>query len=183
MRIISTNIPGCFEIFPQPMRDERGVFIKTYQENIFAEHGLTTRFTEEFYTSSYKGVLRGLHFQTPPMELVKMVYCVSGRVFDAVVDLRKGSPAYGKYFMCELGAEKANMLYLPAGLAHGFFVLSENAILMYRVTAVHSPAHDSGIRWNSAGIPWPDEHPVLSRRDREFISLSDFKSPFTFKEG
>jgi len=165
------------------MRDERGVFVKTYHENIFAEHGLTTRFAEEFYTTSYQGVLRGLHFQNPPMELIKMVYCVSGRVFDAVVDLRMGSPAYGKYVTLELSAEKANMLYLPAGLAHGFFVLSENAILMYRVTAVHSPVHDSGILWNSAGIPWPDDHPVLSRRDRELISLSDFKTPFTFKEG
>ena len=146
------------------MRDERGVFVKTYHENIFAEHGLTTRFAEDFYTSSYKGVLRGLHFQTPPMELVKMVYCVSGKVFDAVVDLRIGSPAYGKYVTFEMSAEKANMLYLPARFGAWFFRAERKC---NSDVSGHSRSFSGArfrnpleFRWD----PWPDEHPVLSRR-------------------
>lgn len=182
MQILRTNIPGCFEIHPEILRDNRGAFVKTFHEGVFSSHGLTTRFAEEYYTCSHRGVLRGLHFQTPPMELVKLVTCVSGRVFDAVVDLRVSSPAYGNYLAFELSAEKGNMLYLPAGLAHGFQVVSPEAILLYKVTAVYSPAHDSGIRWDSAGIPWPDDDRIISKRDSMFSPLHEFKSPFLFNE-
>ena len=182
MHINPTAIPGCFELVPKVMRDERGYFVKTFHEQIFREQGLTTHFAEEYYTYSHQGVLRGLHFQTPPRELIKLVYCVSGAVFDAVVDLRIGSPAYGKHLTFELSAEKATMLYLPAGLAHGFFAVSPGAVLMYKVTAVYSSSNDSGILWDSAGIPWPGKQPVISQRDREFVALKDFESPFRFNE-
>jgi dTDP-4-dehydrorhamnose 3,5-epimerase len=182
MKIDQTNIPGCVEIYPDILRDNRGAFVKTFHEGFFTDHGLTTRFAEEYYTCSHRGVLRGLHFQTPPMELVKMVTCVSGRVFDAVVDLRIGSPAYGKYLTFELSAEAGNMLYLPAGLAHGFQVASLEAVLLYKVTAVYSPAHDSGIRWDSAAIPWPEDDRIISKRDSLFSPLSEYKSPFRFNE-
>jgi len=109
---------------------------------------------------------------------VKLVYCVRGKVFDAVLDLRKDSPAYGKHAAVELSAEKANMLYLPRGVAHGFYTLTEDAVMMYKVTTVYSPEHDCGILWNSAGIPWPDSSPNISSRDSSFTNFNDFETFF-----
>lgn len=180
MRIQKTIIPGCYELFPQVLKDERGCFVKTFHQDTFALHGLTTRFAEEYYTNSHRRVLRGLHFQVPPMDHVKIVTCVAGSVVDAAVDLRAGSPSYGKHLIFELSAEKANMLYLPAGIAHGFYVQSEAAILLYKVTSAYSPAQDEGILWSSAGISWPDQDPILSQRDRSFPPLANFRSPFVF---
>jgi dTDP-4-dehydrorhamnose 3,5-epimerase len=180
MRIQETIIPGCYEILPNILKDERGRFVKTFHQDIFTEHGLATRFAEEYYTYSRRGVLRGLHFQIPPRDHVKLVTCVSGAVLDAVVDLRVGSPAYGKHLTFELSAEKANMLYLPAGLAHGFYVQSADALLLYKVTSVYSPAHDAGLLWSSAGISWPDRSPIISVRDGGFPAFAEFKSPFVF---
>ncbi len=141
----NSKIPGCFEITPQIFKDERGMFVKTFHKDVFKEHGLETGFVEEYYSFSCKGVLRGLHFQLPPKDHVKLVYCVSGEVLDAVVDLRVGSPTYGQFELFEVSAEKANMIYIPKGLAHGFYVESENAIMMYKVTTVYSPDHDTGL--------------------------------------
>jgi dTDP-4-dehydrorhamnose 3,5-epimerase len=177
-----TLIPGCYELQPNVFRDERGLFVKTFHEDVFKENGLETHFAEEYYSFSHKRVLRGLHFQLPPMEHVKLVYCVYGRVLDTVVDLRVGSPAYGDFETFELSDEQANMVYIPKGLAHGFYVLSESAIVMYKVTTVYSPEHDTGILWNSADIPWPDEGPIVSKRDSEFIACKNFNSPFVYKE-
>ena len=181
IEIRQTEIPGCFEITPKVLKDERGTFVKTFHQEIFKANGLETHFTEEYYSFSKKRVLRGLHFQLPPLDHIKFVYCVSGRVLDAVVDLRIGFPTYGEFETFELSAEKANMLYIPKGLAHGFYVLSESAIMVYKVTTVYSPEHDTGILWNSVGIPWPDEKPIISQRDSRFISFADSKSPFVHK--
>lgn len=101
-------------------------------------------------------------------------------MLDAVVDLRVGSPSFGKFDNFELSAEKANMVYIPKGLAHGFCVLSAIAIMMYKVTTVYSPAHDMGILWNSIDIPWQYKAPVISQRDSKFMAFYDFKSPFIF---
>nr|MDA8101138.1 dTDP-4-dehydrorhamnose 3,5-epimerase [Nitrospiraceae bacterium] len=175
-------IPGCLELTPRVMLDERGSFVKTFHQGMFSDQGLETRFAEEYYSRSRRGVLRGLHFQMPPHDHIKMVYCVSGSVLDVVVDLRKGSPAYGRHVQIELTADKANMLYIPRGLAHGFFVTGDHAIMLYNVTTVYAPEHDSGIRWDSAGIPWPSTTPIISKRDGAFPSLADFTSPFTFPQ-
>lgn len=180
MRIQETEIAGCYEIVLDKLRDERGLFIKTFRADFFADHGLETRFAEQYYSLSRQHVIRGLHFQTPPRDHVKLVYCISGKVSDAVVDLRAGSPTYGRYAMLELSAEKGNMIYIPAGLAHGFCVLSQEAVLIYNVTTLYSPSHDGGIRWDSAGIPWPAHTPVISERDRGFPELDDFISPFAY---
>jgi dTDP-4-dehydrorhamnose 3,5-epimerase len=180
VRITSIDVPGCLEIQSEVFRDRRGTFVKVLQEEVFRRRGLATRFAEEYYSSSRKGVLRGLHFQLPPHDHVKLVHCVLGRVFDAIVDLRRGSPTYGRHLTLDLSAEKANLLYLPAGIAHGFCVLSPSAIVMYRVTTVHAPDCDTGILWNSVGIPWPVERPILSERDRSFPRFEDFRSPFVF---
>lgn len=180
MRIHETGIAGCYEIVLNRFEDERGLFVKTFREDYFAGHGLETRFAEQYYSFSYKNVIRGLHFQIPPHEHVKVVYCISGIVTDAVVDLRAGSPTYGKFAMIELSVQKGNMIYIPSGLAHGFWVQSQEAILVYNVTTLYSPLHDRGIRWDSAGIPWTARHPVISKRDKGFPGLDDFISPFTY---
>jgi len=174
-------IPGCFELAPRKMEDGRGSFVKTFHQDAFEAQGLGTGWREEYYSVSHKGVLRGLHFQLPPHDHVKLVYCVSGTVFDAVLDMRVGSPAYGRYATLELSAAKANMLFIPKGLAHGFYTLSEDAIMMYKVSTVYAPAADAGVLWNSAGIPWPENAPVISARDSSFPLFAEFAAnPFRY---
>lgn len=183
MQIKSTKIPGCYEIIPKIFEDHRGKFVKTFHQDIFRNSGLETEFHEEYYSVSHQNVLRGLHFQRPPRDHVKLVYSLVGEVMDAVVDLRLGSPTYGQFALFNLSEAKANMVYIPPGLAHGFYVLSETAILMYKTSTVYAPDHDAGILWNSAGIPWSDPNPILSKRDREWSSLTEFKSPFRYHPG
>ncbi|HVT83040.1 MAG TPA: dTDP-4-dehydrorhamnose 3,5-epimerase [Phycisphaerae bacterium] len=179
MQRLDTSLPGCFEIRPDVHADARGTFVKTFRRDLFAHWGLQTDFAEQFWSTSRKGVLRGLHFQIPPMHHAKLVTCTAGRILDAVVDLRKNSATFRRHLLLELSAEKANLLYIPPGMAHGFYTLSDSATTLYNVTAQHSPAHDAGIRWDSAGIPWPDPHPLLSPRDAAFPALAGFDSPFS----
>ena len=172
MTISETPIPGCFEIHPDVIKDERGVFVKTFNKAIFEQYNLAADFAEEYYSCSKKGVLRGFHFQMPPHEHIKIVSCVYGMVMDAIVDLRKGSPSYGKHVVFELGGEGAKALYLAKGVAHAFYAMSDLAIVMYKVTTAYAPAHDAGILWNSAGVEWPGDTPILSKRDRAFQPFS-----------
>ncbi len=174
------EIPGCFEIQPKVIGDDRGRFIKTFHASTFTDLDLETRFEEEFYSVSKPGVLRGMHVQLPPMDHVKLVYCAVGSVLDVVVDLRRGSPQFGKHARVPLSAEKGNMLYIPRGLAHGFACVDNEAVMMYKVSTGHSPAHDSGIRWDSAGIDWPRADWILSVRDKGLPELSAFDSPFLY---
>jgi len=176
-----TSIPGSYELLPRKMADARGCFVKTFHCAAFEEHGLETDWREEYYSVSHKGVLRGMHFQLPPHDHVKLVYCVAGSVLDVILDLRVGSPSYGCHAMLELSAEKANMLFIPRGLAHGFYTLSESAVMIYKVSTVYAPAADAGVLWNSAGIPWPDMAPVISERDSAFPPLAEFAAnPFRY---
>lgn len=183
MDFIAQTIPGLFEIRPKVFSDQRGRFVKTLHAPLYAHAGLCGEFVEEYYSVSHQGVLRGLHFQLPPYDHVKLVYCVQGSVIDAVVDLRTGSPTYGQSALFELTEQCANVLYIPPGLAHGFYVLSGTATLVYKTSTVHAPESDCGIRWDSAGIQWPDEPPILSDRDKGFVTLENFKSPFTYRPG
>jgi dTDP-4-dehydrorhamnose 3,5-epimerase len=176
-----TVIAGLFELQPKVFDDSRGRFVKVFHQQAFAEQSLETNFAEEYYSVSHQHVLRGLHFQLPPMDHVKVVYCVQGNVMDAVVDVRVGSPTYGQYVLFELSAAKANSIYIPKGMAHGFCVQSDHATMVYKVSSVYAPAHDAGILWNSANIPWPATSPTLSVRDQAFPALADFKSPFRYE--
>lgn len=176
--ITPSRMAGCFEIQPRVFEDARGRFVKVFHDVAFAGLGLEVDFKEEYYSVSLRHVIRGLHFQTPPMDHVKVVYCVEGTVLDALVDLRKGSPTYGEFALFELSAGKANGLYIPKGVAHGFSVQSDRAVMVYKVGTVHSPTHDAGIRWDSVGIPWGVDAPIMSDRDRAFPALADFESPF-----
>lgn len=179
MRIKKTDIEGCFEVLPLDLQDHRGRFVKPYHQDEFKELGLDLTIREEYYSVSNKRVLRGLHFQLPPVATKKLVTCLDGTIIDAVVDLRKNSPTFRKYFTIELSAEKGNQLYIPEGLAHGFCTLSEEATVLYMCSTVYSPEHDTGIRWDSAGIPWPVTDPIVSEKDRHLISLEQFNTPFS----
>jgi dTDP-4-dehydrorhamnose 3,5-epimerase len=121
-----------------------------------------------------------MHFQVPPADHAKLVYCVSGAIYDMAVDLRIGSPTFGEYEAYELSAESNNAAYLPRGMAHGFFVRSAPAVVVYQVTSEHNPVDDRGIRWDSFGAKWPQGSPVISRRDEALIPFLQFESPFQF---
>lgn len=177
-----TNISGCFEIVPKIFTDNRGSFVKTFHRDLFEQQGLDTDWREEYYSTSYKGVLRGLHFQLPPHDHAKLVYCTSGEVLDVVLDLRIGSPSYGTRAMFQLNATDTHMVYIPKGCAHGFYTVSEQATMMYKVSTLYAPAHDAGLLWNSVGIPWPDTNPIMSDRDKTFPTFADFTTnPFTYR--
>jgi len=178
IEVIPTKIHGCYELRPTVVHDRRGFFAKIYHRPLWEQLGLCTDFEEEYVTRSLPGTLRGLHFQLPPMQHHKVVLCLRGDAWDVAVDLRVDSPTYGEHIAVNLSCSMANALYLPAGLAHGFCVTGAEALLYYKLSRVYSPAHDTGIRWDSAGIPWPITHPILSDRDTMLPALKDFDSPF-----
>lgn len=180
-KVIESRLQGCFEIQSRRFEDERGLFIKTFHQPTFERLGLHTDFPEEYYSISRKGVIRGMHFQLPPHDHVKIVYCTSGRVMDVVVDLRKGSPTFGGHVVFELTPQKANMVYIPKGMAHGFCAIEDNTIMHYKQSSVYAPDYDAGILWSSVGVDWPVEKPILSARDMSFDSLDAFDSPFSLE--
>ncbi len=181
MRLEETPIPGCYEIFPVDLRDHRGRFVKPYHLDSLNESGLGFEILEEYYSLSKENVLRGMHFQLPPMATVKLVTCLKGRIFDAVVDLRTDSPTFGRNFSLELTEEKGNMLYIPEGLAHGFCAPGDESLMLYMCSQIYSGPHDTGIRWDSAGISWPVEDPLVSGKDRGLPRFDQFESPFRMK--
>jgi len=182
MEIRETEIPGCYEVQPRLFKDDRGVFVKTFHAEEFRSLGLCADWKEQYYSTSNQGVLRGLHFQLPPHDHAKLVYCVAGSVEDVALDLRVGSPTYGKAIILELSAAKGNMIYLPKGLAHGFCTPNEPATLVYNVGSVYDPAADAGIRWDSVDVNWLVQKPLLSDRDRTFPAFDEFKSPFRYPD-
>jgi dTDP-4-dehydrorhamnose 3,5-epimerase len=181
MKLIDTSILGCFEIDSKILGDHRGTFVKTIFRPFFEENNLDSNFIEQYYSISSKGILRGLHFQYPPKDHTKLVCCPLGEILDVVVDLRVGSPTYGKYEIVLLNQNKGNSLYIPSGLAHGFYVLSDKAVVICQLTSSYSPAHDGGIRWDSLEIPWPNKNPILSEKDNGLPKFEDFTSPFALK--
>lgn len=175
-----TSIPGCFVLKPQAITDVRGSVVKTFHHEFYRENGIATDFREQFYTTSHQGVIRGLHFQSPPHECCKLAYCTEGTVLDIVLDIRNGSPSYGTHISREISADNAAQVYIPAGCAHGFYVYSRRAIMVYNVTSVYSQESDDGIRWDSAGIDWPIDDPVVSDRDNRLPGLDEMDSPFYY---
>jgi len=178
MELIPTMLDGCYQVRPFFAQDERGTFVKTFHADRFAELGLPTAWREEYYSSSRKGVIRGMHFQTPPHDHEKLVYCMQGRVLDVVVDLRKNSPTYGRHIAVELDARHGHGLMIPKGMAHGFLALVEGVLMAYKVTTVYAQTNDAGIRWDSFGLNWGVNQPLVSVRDRAHPAFADFASPF-----
>lgn len=178
--ITKTGIEGCYEIQPRIFDDLRGRFVKVFHHNEYTKLGLETSFAEEYYSTSHRGVIRGMHFQAPPSDHVKVVYCVHGEVQDVVLDLRLGSPTYGQATVITLSASQGNFIYIPKGLAHGFCSTSEIATMVYKVSVVYDSQADTGVLWNSFGHSWPIIDPVISNRDANFIPFSKFKTPFLY---
>ena len=170
-------IPDVVLIEPTVFPDERGFFIESYKYSEFAAFGIKEHFVQDNHSRSVKGVLRGLHYQRQPKAQGKLVRVVVGEIFDVGVDIRKGSPTYGKWVGEVLSAENKRMLYIPPGFAHGFCVLSEVAEVLYKTTTEYSPEHDAGIIWNDPeiGIEWPIEHPILSEKDAGLPFLKELR--------
>ena len=178
MELVPTELPGLQLIRPRIFQDARGSFVKTFHCNSFRELGLDFEPHEEFFSTSAKGVLRGMHFQLPPAAHAKLIYCIVGSVLDIVLDLRRESPTSGRCCKRELNAANREMLFIPVGFAHGFLALEDGATMVYQTSTIHSPAHDAGVRWDSFGFDWPVKSPILSERDQKFPPLRDFISPF-----
>lgn len=169
-------------IEPKLFRDDRGFFLETYKHSGFTKAGITKRFDQDNLSGSVKGVLRGLHYQKNPKAQGKLVTCIKGRIYDVAVDIRKGSPQYGKWAGVELTEKNKFLVYVPPGFAHGFQVLSETAEVMYKCTEEYSFADDRGIIWNDPEINviWPLKAPLLSEKDRKHPLLRDADNNFVF---
>ena len=178
MELTVTPMEGLLVLQTLPFQDARGGFQKPFNADFFREHGLATDFKEFYYSVNRKGVIRGMHFQTPPCDHEKLVYVSRGRILDVVLDIRKGSATYGKYFETELNASDGCALYIPRGFAHGFCALEEESVVNYAQTSCYDREHDCGILYSSFGYTWPAEDPVLSPRDGSFPAFQDFNSPF-----
>lgn len=174
-------------VLVQPVRhgDGRGYFCETYKKPEFDAFGIDIAFVQDNESLSRQpGVVRGLHFQTPPMAQAKLVRAVRGAVFDVAVDIRRGSPSYGRWVAATLTADEGDQLYIPHGFAHGFCTLEPDTLIAYKVDAPYARAHDAGIAWDDLdlGIDWPvaREAAVLSDKDRAQPRLRDYASPFVF---
>ena len=178
MEVQECGIAGLKIIRLKVLGDSRGFFVERYQAERFRENGLPTTFVQDNHSRSAPGVLRGLHYQTRPAQ-GKLVGVVRGRIWDAVVDIRAGSPTFGQHFSVELSDMNGRLLWIPAGFAHGFCVLGdEPADLLYKVDAPYTPATEGGIAWNDPefAIPWPVKDPTVSNRDRTLQSFAHFKA-------
>jgi len=177
-------IPGVVLIEPKFFEDERGFFMETYKMPDFVAAGIKVNFVQENHSRSTKGVLRGLHYQNPPFAQGKLVRAVRGEIFDVAVDIRKGSPTWGKWVGVILSEKNKNILYVPAGLAHGFCVLSETADVTYKTTNVYSPQSEAGIIWNDKelNIEWPVKEPILSGKDKNLPTLRNADIKFYYAE-
>jgi len=183
MNIIKTPIEGLLIIEPKVFRDARGYFVETYNEQRYREAGIDTVFVQDNQSCSTYGVVRGLHFQKPPYSQAKLVCCSVGRVLDVAVDLRKDSATFGQWYSVELSEENKRQFFIPRGFAHGFSVLSNQAIFTYKCDNLYHPEADGGILLSDPdlAIDWqvPAELRILSEKDTKHPLLRDFVSPFT----
>ncbi len=177
MKFLPTRIPDVVLIEPKVFGDHRGFFMETWQQRVFAEAGIDQPFVQDNHSRSVQGILRGLHYQIERPQ-GKLVRVISGEVFDVAVDIRQGSPTFGQWVGERLSAENRLMLWVPAGFAHGFYVISESAEFIYKCTEFYSPEHERAIIWNdpSLAIDWPlvnGAAPVLSAKDAKACRLQD----------
>jgi dTDP-4-dehydrorhamnose 3,5-epimerase len=188
MKTIETGIPGLLVIEPQVFADERGHFFEAHSASKFSALGIEGGVTQINQSSSKKGVLRGLHFQAPPNDQTKLVRCIKGSLWDVAVDIRRGSPTFGKWFGLELSEENKKMLYVPSGFAHGFYSLTEGCELMYLVgKSGYAKVSEGGVRFDDpmVNIEWPFiaelGAPLVNERDRTFPLLTADNSPFVYE--
>lgn len=181
MNIIETKIPGAMEITLRPHEDDRGFFMRTYDVDLFKDFGLDCNWVQENHSFSRRAeIIRGLHFQFPPYGESKLIRVVRGAVFDVFVDIRKGSPSFGRWGAVELSEGNNKMVFLPRGLAHGFCTLAEMTSVVYKVDNFYRPEAEGGIIWDDRdlNIDWPTRAPQLSERDAGLISFQEFKEKY-----
>ncbi len=184
MNIIKTEIPGLVVIEPKVFEDNRGYFFESYHEEKLSQHGIKTRFVQDNQSKSLYGVIRGLHFQAEPYAQTKLIRVLEGKIYDVAVDVRKGSPTFGKWFGIELSGENKKQFYVPKGFAHGFSVMSETAVILYKCDNLYNPASEGGILYNDPdlGIDWKVEpaKAVLSDKDKVLPLLKNAILKFSF---
>jgi dTDP-4-dehydrorhamnose 3,5-epimerase len=176
MKSVRELLPGCFELQTHVATDARGTFVKPFEREVMAQFGWHGEIAEIYYSLSHEGVLRGMHLQVAPHGHDKIVAPTAGSVVDVLLDLRADSPTLGKHAVVKLSAEKGNCVLIANGVAHGFCVPSGAATLLYAVTSAYNAESDTGVRWDSAGIEWPIERPILSSRDAELPTMEEFLS-------
>ncbi len=176
MKVIATELPEVKIIEPKVFGDSRGFFMETWNQTRYADLGLPAAFVQDNMSFSQKGVLRGLHFQNPNSQ-GKLVYVLQGEVFDVAVDIRVGSPTFGKSVSVTLSSENKRQFYIPAGFAHGFCLTSDTALFAYKCTELYQPKLEYGVSWNDPdlGIKWPIDNPLLSEKDLIYPKLKDIE--------
>ncbi len=174
MKVIPTRIKEVLLVEPQVFGDRRGYFLETYQQERYAAAGIDAAFVQDNISFSQQDILRGLHFQHPRGQ-AKLVQVLQGEIFDVAMDVRRGSPTFGRWVGVTLSSAEPRQLYIPKGFAHGFCVLSPTALFSYKCGDYYAPSCENGICWNDPdlGIDWPVRHPVLSEKDRAFVQLKD----------
>jgi dTDP-4-dehydrorhamnose 3,5-epimerase len=182
MNTNKTLIPGVIVIEPPVFSDQRGVFVKTFNREVLNDEKINFSVEESFYSVSKEHVIRGMHFQYPPMDHAKFVYCPSGKILDVILDIRKGSPTYGQFATVELSPENGKVVLIPSGCAHGFISLRDHSVTVYLQSSVRSAEHEAGVRFDSFGMDWRTIDPITSERDTLFPTLSELDSPFTYHE-
>ncbi len=172
MRFIETSLPGVLLIEPDVFEDNRGFFMETYHQDKYASCRINRVFVQDNYSYSQKGTLRGLHYQFPHPQ-AKLAFALSGEIYDVAVDIRRGSPTFGKWLGVSLSAENRRQIFVPEGFAHGFCVVSETAKVLYKCTNFYYPEHDHGVLWSDPeiGIDWPVKTPQLSDKDSRLPRL------------
>jgi dTDP-4-dehydrorhamnose 3,5-epimerase len=178
------EIPDVILVSAKQFVDDRGYFLESYKQSDFADNGIPWVFVQDNRSHSTRHVLRGLHYQIQPRAQGKLVAVLSGEIFDVAVDIRQGSPTFGHWVSATLSADRFNMLYAPVGFAHGFCVLSEQADVLYKVTAEYAADLDRGIRWDDPqiGVDWPIANPILSEKDAALPLLHDAENNFRFEQ-
>jgi len=185
MPFIPTDFSGLFVFKPDVFEDSRGYFFESYNENIFRQQGIDVRWVQDNQSSSNYGVIRGLHYQLPPFAQTKLVRVLKGKILDVVVDIRKGSPAYGKSYCKVLSAKNKLQLFIPKGFAHGFSVLSKNAEVLYKCDNFYNKQSEAGIIYNDSelNIDWkiPESDAIVSEKDKDLSNLAQCKNSFVFE--
>ncbi len=177
------EIPEVLLVESKAFTDDRGYFMESFKESAFVSDGIETKFVQDNFSRSVKGVLRGLHYQKNPQAQAKLVMALQGEIFDVAVDIRKGSPTYGKWVSQILSDKNHRLLYVPEGFAHGFCVLSDSADVLYKVNSEYSPEHERGILWNDTdlAIKWPVDKPVMIKKDLEVPVLKNADNNFVYQ--
>jgi dTDP-4-dehydrorhamnose 3,5-epimerase len=181
MNVAKTKLEGLYLVEPKVFEDARGYFLESYNEQAFKQNGIDINFVQDNQSLSCKGTLRGLHFQKPPYAQAKLVRAITGSILDVVVDIRKNSSTYGKYFSIVLSGENKRMLYIPEGFAHGFLALEDNSLIQYKCSNLYNKESEGGLIWNDPdiNIDWGiDYEPIISDKDKDNVYLKNFNSSF-----